>query len=77
MAKSDQIAGYRRERRTRAVGAGGRKENILRLYELLPKVLDERESWIIRRRYGLYNTKPATQREIAKGLGISRSCQPD
>lgn len=49
------------------------KKNILRLYELLPKVLDERESWIIRRRYGLYNTKPATQREIAKGLGISRS----
>ena len=49
------------------------KKNILRLYELLPKVLDERESWIIRRRYGLYNTKPATQREIAKSLGISRS----
>ena len=34
---------------------------------------DERESWIIRKRYGLYNTKPATQREIAKSLGISRS----
>lgn len=49
------------------------KKNILRLYELLPKVLDERESWIIRKRYGLYNTKPATQREIAKNLGISRS----
>ena len=49
------------------------KKNILRLYELLPKVLDERESWIIRNRYGLYNTKPATQREIAKSLGISRS----
>ena len=40
---------------------------------MLPKVLDERESWIIRKRYGLYNTKPATQREIAKSLGISRS----
>ena len=49
------------------------KKNVLRLYELLPKVLDERESWIIRRRYGLYNTKPETQREIAKSLGISRS----
>lgn len=49
------------------------KKNVLRLYELLPKVLDERESLIIRRRYGLYNTKSATQREIAKSLGISRS----
>lgn len=49
------------------------KKNILRLYELVSKVLDERENWIIRRRYGLYNTKPATQREIANSLGISRS----
>ena len=50
-----------------------REKNILRLYELVSKVLDERENWIIRRRYGLYNTKPATQREIANSLGISRS----
>lgn len=49
------------------------KKNILRLYELVSKVLDERENWIIRRRYGLYNTKPVTQREIANSLGISRS----
>ena len=49
------------------------KKNILRLYELVSKVLDERENWIIRQRYGLYNTKPATQREIANSLGISRS----
>ena len=49
------------------------KKNILRLYELVSKVLNERENWIIRRRYGLYNTKPATQREIANSLGISRS----
>ena len=46
------------------------KKNILRLYELVSKVLDERENWIIRRRYGLYNTKPVTQREIANSLGI-------
>ena len=49
------------------------KKNIQRLYEILPEVLDEREEWIIRYRYGLYNTKPLTQREIAKYLGISRS----
>ena len=49
------------------------KKNILRLYELVSEVLDERENWIIRRRYGLYNTKPVTQREIANSLGISRS----
>lgn len=49
------------------------KKNILRLYELVSKVLDERENWIIRWRYGLYNTKPVTQREIANSLGISRS----
>ena len=30
------------------------KKNILRLYELVSEVLDERENWIIRRRYGLY-----------------------
>ena len=44
------------------------KKNILRLYELVSEVLDERENWIIRRRYGLYNTKPVTQREIANNL---------
>lgn len=50
-----------------------RKKNISQLYQLLPLVLDEREQMIICKRYGLYNTKPSTQREIADRLGISRS----
>lgn len=48
-------------------------KNILQLYKAIPEVLDERERFIICKRYGLYNTKPATQREIADSLGISRS----
>ncbi len=49
------------------------KKNIALVYDAIPKVLDERERFIICRRYGLYNTMPATQREIANALGISRS----
>ncbi|MDY2847255.1 MAG: RNA polymerase sporulation sigma factor SigK [Oscillospiraceae bacterium] len=43
------------------------------LYEFVETVLDEREAQIIRFRYGLYGTKPLTQREVAKKLDISRS----
>lgn len=49
------------------------KKNISHLYRVLPEILTEREVLIIGRRYGLYNTHPATQREIAQQLGISRS----
>ncbi len=49
------------------------KRQILRLYELIPDVLDEREKEILHLRYGLNNQKPVTQREIAKKLHISRS----
>ena len=49
------------------------KKNISQLYAFLPLVLTEREQMIICRRYGLYNTKPSTQREIAAMLHISRS----
>jgi len=45
-------------------------ENILRL---VTRVLDERERDIIVMRYGLDNTKPMTQIEIAGKMGISRS----
>lgn len=44
-----------------------------RLYELVEQIEDEREKEIIIRRYGLFNFKEQTQREIAKELGISRS----
>lgn len=43
-----------------------------RLYECI-KTLDKRERQIICMRYGLYNTTPLTQREVAKKLKISRS----
>lgn len=49
------------------------KRQIVRLYELIPDVLDEREKEILRLRYGLNNQKPVTQRELAEKLHISRS----
>ena len=49
------------------------KRQIVRLYELIPDVLDEREKEILKMRYGLKNQKPVTQREIAQKLHISRS----
>ena len=49
------------------------KRQIGRLYELIPDVLDERETEILKLRYGLRDQKPVTQREIAKKLHISRS----
>lgn len=49
------------------------KRQIVRLYELIPDVLDEREKEILQLRYGLKNQKPATQREIAEKMHISRS----
>lgn len=44
-----------------------------KLYEYLENIKDERNKEIIIMRYGLYDTDPMTQREIAKKLGISRS----
>ena len=49
------------------------KRQIVRLYELIPNVLDERERKILELRYGLWNEKPVTQREIANQMQISRS----
>lgn len=43
------------------------------LYKLLGKCLDPREREIIIMRYGLYDTVPKTQNEIAKQCNISRS----
>lgn len=44
-----------------------------KLYKFLNMMNDERSKSIIIMRYGLYDTEPMTQREIAKKLGISRS----
>ncbi|MBE6912699.1 MAG: sigma-70 family RNA polymerase sigma factor [Ruminococcaceae bacterium] len=44
-----------------------------KLYKLVDKCLDERERQIIIMRYGLYETIPKTQHEIAAKCDISRS----
>lgn len=44
----------------------------VRLYKLIG-TLTEREAEIVILRYGLYNKRPLTQREVAAKLGISRS----
>ena len=49
------------------------KNKAKRLYELVEQLDSERERNIIIQRYGLYNTKVYTQREIAKQMNISRS----
>lgn len=49
------------------------KRKTARLYELVEQIKDKRDKEIIIRRYGLYNTKELTQREIADRMGISRS----
>lgn len=48
------------------------KINSKRLYGYIEK-LPQREKTVITMRYGLYNSKPHTQNEVAKKLGISRS----
>ncbi len=49
------------------------KKKSRKLYEFIEKIENERDREIIIRRYGLYNRKEQTQREIAKDLNISRS----
>jgi RNA polymerase sporulation-specific sigma factor len=48
--------------------------HIEKIRDLVDKILDEREREIIVLRYGLCGYSPKTQREVAKHLGISRSC---
>ena len=43
------------------------------LYKYIAELSEPREREILIARYGLYGTKPLTQREIAKKMGISRS----
>lgn len=47
-------------------------DRILKLDKYLD-ILNEREKYIIIKRYGLYNTREYTQKEVAKELKISRS----
>ncbi len=49
------------------------KIRIKKLYEKIKTVLKDREKTIIELRFGLDGTKPKTQKQIAKMMGISRS----
>ena len=49
------------------------RENALQVRRLVREILPERESQIIRMRYGLDGGMPLTQRETAAAFGISRS----
>ncbi len=51
----------------------GLRLQIKSLYEIMKKVLKNRERLVIELRYGLLNGSEKTQREIADMLGISRS----
>lgn len=48
-------------------------QDIKNLYESINNILNETEKTVIRMRYGLFESKEYTQREVAKVLGISRS----
>ena len=50
-----------------------RTRQIEKLLGLVPKVLQERELYIVVHRYGLFGNKAMRQREIASAVGISRS----
>lgn len=49
------------------------KIKVKKLYEKIKEVLKEREKTIIELRFGLDGSKPKTQKQIAKMMGISRS----
>lgn len=49
------------------------QNDLLRLRDILPQVLNAREQEIICKRYGIGRRSAATQKEIAGQLGISRS----
>ncbi len=51
----------------------GREELFAQLHRAVKTVLDEREMYIVRLRYGLNGEKPLTQRQVAERCGISRS----
>ena len=46
---------------------------ICKLYQYIEEIKNEREKTIIIMRYGLYDTNPLTQKQIAEKLNISRS----
>ncbi len=49
------------------------EDNIKQLYHAIASQLDNRELKVLTLRYGLFNSHPLTQREVASKLNISRS----
>ena len=49
------------------------EDNIKQLYHAIASQLDSRELKVLTLRYGLFNSHPLTQREVAARLNISRS----
>lgn len=49
------------------------KIRVQEMYDVIQQVLSPREKQVVIHRYGLYGTKPQTQREVAANLDISRS----
>lgn len=49
------------------------EDNIRQLYQSVHTLLDERELTVLTLRYGLFDSSPFTQREVAAKLNISRS----
>lgn len=48
-------------------------DNVVQLYEVLNRLLDDKGKQVIVLRYGLYGRTPMTQKQVARLLGISRS----
>ncbi len=48
-------------------------QDVEKLYEVYASCLKDTEKLVLRKRYGLFGEEEHTQREIAGGLGISRS----
>ena len=48
-------------------------QDVAKLYEVYSTCLKDTEQLVLRKRYGLFGEEEHTQREIAGGLGISRS----
>lgn len=49
------------------------EDNVKQLYRAIASQLDDRELKVLTLRYGLFNSQPLTQREVALRLNISRS----
>ncbi len=49
------------------------KEDLGKLRDIMPALLNKRELYVITKRYGMDDGQPRTKNEVAAKLGISRS----